>query len=59
VLAIAGARDEGYVRAAERIADTAPNGRAAIVEDAGHAAHLQQPEAVARLIEELVAEAHG
>ena len=51
VLAIAGARDEGYVAAAERIADVAPRGRAAIVEDAGHAAHLQRPQRVAELIE--------
>ena len=51
VLAIAGARDEGYVAAAQRIADVAPRGRAAIVEDAGHAAHLQRPERVAELIE--------
>jgi 2-succinyl-6-hydroxy-2,4-cyclohexadiene-1-carboxylate synthase len=51
VLAIAGARDEGYVAAAQRIADTAPRGRAAIVEDAGHAAHLQRPQRVAELIE--------
>jgi 2-succinyl-6-hydroxy-2,4-cyclohexadiene-1-carboxylate synthase len=51
VLAIAGARDEGYVAAAQRIADLAPQGRAAIVADAGHAAHLQQPERVAELIE--------
>lgn len=50
VLAIAGARDEGYVRAAQRMADVAPRGRAAIVEDAGHAAHLQRPERVAELI---------
>jgi 2-succinyl-6-hydroxy-2,4-cyclohexadiene-1-carboxylate synthase len=50
VLAIAGARDEGYVAAAERIADVAPRGRAAIVEDAGHAAHLQRPERVAELV---------
>jgi 2-succinyl-6-hydroxy-2,4-cyclohexadiene-1-carboxylate synthase len=54
VLAIAGARDEGYVAAAERIADVAPRGRAAIVEDAGHAAHLQRPERVAELIEEFL-----
>jgi 2-succinyl-6-hydroxy-2,4-cyclohexadiene-1-carboxylate synthase len=54
VLAIAGARDEGYVAAAERIADTAPRGRAAIVEDAGHAAHLQRPQRVAELIEEFL-----
>jgi 2-succinyl-6-hydroxy-2,4-cyclohexadiene-1-carboxylate synthase len=50
VLAIAGARDEGYVRAAQRMADVAPRGRAAIVEDAGHAAHLQRPQRVAELI---------
>ena len=54
VLAIAGARDEGYVEAAERIADVAPRGRAAIVEDAGHAAHLQRPQRVAELIEEFL-----
>jgi 2-succinyl-6-hydroxy-2,4-cyclohexadiene-1-carboxylate synthase len=50
VLAIAGARDEGYVAAAERIADIAPHGRAAIVADAGHAPQLQRPEEVADLI---------
>jgi 2-succinyl-6-hydroxy-2,4-cyclohexadiene-1-carboxylate synthase len=50
LLAIAGARDEGYSTAARRLADTAPRGRAAIVEDAGHAPHLQQPDAVARLL---------
>ena len=50
VLAIAGARDEGYTSAAQKIAATAPNARAAIVADAGHAAHLQQPEEVAGLI---------
>lgn len=54
VLAIAGARDEGYVAAAQRIADVAPRGRAAIVEGAGHAAHLQRPERVAELIEEFL-----
>jgi 2-succinyl-6-hydroxy-2,4-cyclohexadiene-1-carboxylate synthase len=50
VLAIAGNRDDGYVRAARRIADTAPHGRAAVVEEAGHAAHLQRPDDVARLV---------
>jgi 2-succinyl-6-hydroxy-2,4-cyclohexadiene-1-carboxylate synthase len=54
VLAIAGARDDGYVAAARRIADVAPRGRAAIVEDAGHAAHLQRPHRVAELIEEFL-----
>jgi 2-succinyl-6-hydroxy-2,4-cyclohexadiene-1-carboxylate synthase len=56
VLAIAGARDEGYSSAAQKIAATAPHGRAQIVADAGHAAHLQQPEAVASLIEHFRAE---
>ena len=47
VLALAGARDERYSAAAQRLADAAPDGRAAIVPDAGHAPQLQQPEAVA------------
>ena len=54
VLAIAGARDEGYTAAAERIADTAPRGRAAIVEEAGHAPQLQRPAEVAQLITEFL-----
>ena len=52
LLAIAGARDDGYTRAAKRIASTAPNGRLAIVEEAGHAPQLQRPDEVARLISE-------
>jgi len=47
VLALAGARDERYSAAAQRMADAVPDGRAAIVPDAGHAPQLQQPEAVA------------
>lgn len=43
VLALAGARDERYRRAARRIAADAPDGYAAVVENAGHAAHLQRP----------------
>jgi 2-succinyl-6-hydroxy-2,4-cyclohexadiene-1-carboxylate synthase len=50
LLAIAGSRDDGYVRAANKIADTAPNARAQIVENAGHAPHLQRPEEVASAI---------
>jgi 2-succinyl-6-hydroxy-2,4-cyclohexadiene-1-carboxylate synthase len=57
LLAIAGARDEGYTAAAKRIAATAPRARAAIVEEAGHAAHLQRPDEVARLISEFLDEA--
>lgn len=54
LLAIAGARDDGYSAAAKRIASTAPRGQVAIVEEAGHAAHLQQPERVASLIAEFL-----
>jgi 2-succinyl-6-hydroxy-2,4-cyclohexadiene-1-carboxylate synthase len=54
LLAVAGARDEGYVAAAQRMADVAPRGRAAIVEDAGHAAQLQRPDLVAELIAEFI-----
>jgi 2-succinyl-6-hydroxy-2,4-cyclohexadiene-1-carboxylate synthase len=54
LLAIAGARDDGYVRAARRIAETAPHGRAAIVPEAGHAPQLQRPEETARLIVEFL-----
>jgi 2-succinyl-6-hydroxy-2,4-cyclohexadiene-1-carboxylate synthase len=58
LLAIAGARDDGYTAAAKRIAATAPQGRAVIVEDAGHAAHLQQPQRVADLITEFLERLH-
>ena len=54
VLAIAGARDEAYSAAAQRIAATAKRGRAAIVENAGHAPQLQQPQAVAKLLTDFV-----
>jgi 2-succinyl-6-hydroxy-2,4-cyclohexadiene-1-carboxylate synthase len=50
LLALAGARDATYAGVAERMAETAPDGRMALVEDAGHAAHLQQPEAFTRQV---------
>ena len=50
LLAIAGERDSAYVAAAERLAALAPRGRAAAVPGAGHAAHLERPEAVAELV---------
>jgi pimeloyl-ACP methyl ester carboxylesterase len=54
LLAIAGARDDGYTAAAKRIASVAPNARAAVVENAGHAPQLQRPDAVAELIAEFL-----
>ena len=50
VLAVAGEHDAKYVDVAERMAAQLPLGRAAIVPGAGHAAHLEEPEAVARLL---------
>ena len=57
LLAIAGARDDGYSAAAKRIGSLAPNARAAIVAEAGHAPQLQQPDEVARLITEFLEQA--
>lgn len=44
ILALAGSRDERYRRAARRVAAEAPNAYAAVIENAGHAAHLQHPD---------------
>ena len=50
LLAVAGARDEGYSAAARRMAELAPSGQAAFVAEAGHAPQLQQPAELARLV---------
>ncbi len=54
LLALAGARDGRYLEASRRLGAAVPNGRARVVEDAGHAAHLQQPAAVAALLAEFL-----
>jgi 2-succinyl-6-hydroxy-2,4-cyclohexadiene-1-carboxylate synthase len=56
LLALAGERDERYVAAARRIARLVPRGAARTVAGAGHAAHLERPEAVAALVLELLDE---
>ena len=45
LLALAGERDPRYVEAAARMAAVAVSGRARIIERAGHAAHLERPDA--------------
>jgi 2-succinyl-6-hydroxy-2,4-cyclohexadiene-1-carboxylate synthase len=55
LLALAGVRDEAYARAAERMAAAAPRGRFSLIEHAGHAAQLQRPADVARLLAEFAA----
>jgi 2-succinyl-6-hydroxy-2,4-cyclohexadiene-1-carboxylate synthase len=47
LLALAGDRDTRYAEAAERMAALAPHGRARTIPGAGHAAHLEQPDAFA------------
>jgi len=50
VLAMAGSRDTKFVALARRIATLSTHGRLAIIAEAGHSAHLEQPEVVAREI---------
>jgi 2-succinyl-6-hydroxy-2,4-cyclohexadiene-1-carboxylate synthase len=59
VLALAGERDERYRQAGRRIALLAPHGDALPVVGAGHAAQLERPEAVARLVLEFLDEHLG
>ena len=50
VLLIVGARDEKYVDIAQRMADHIPDVRVEVIEDTGHACHLERPERVAHLL---------
>jgi 2-succinyl-6-hydroxy-2,4-cyclohexadiene-1-carboxylate synthase len=50
-LAFAGSRDEKFSREAVAIADSVVHGQCASVANASHAAHLEQPEQVAALVE--------
>jgi 2-succinyl-6-hydroxy-2,4-cyclohexadiene-1-carboxylate synthase len=50
VLAMAGTRDTKFVALARRIAALSTTGRLALIADAGHSAHLEQPDAVAQEI---------
>ena len=59
VLAMAGDRDRRYGDAARRIAREVPDGRAEIVEHAGHAPQLQQPDAVARVLTDFLDQHFG
>jgi 2-succinyl-6-hydroxy-2,4-cyclohexadiene-1-carboxylate synthase len=50
VLALAGESDHTYRAASERIASLVPRGSAGVIPGAGHAAHLEAPDAVADAI---------
>ena len=47
---VAGQLDHGYVASTRRLASTVVNGRVEVVLRAGHAAHLERPEAFARIL---------
>jgi pimeloyl-ACP methyl ester carboxylesterase len=49
-LLLAGAEDPRYVEFARRLATLIPRSRAVVVPEAGHAVHLEQPEATASLL---------
>ena len=59
VLVLAGDRDQRYSEAARRIAREVPDGRAEIIEHAGHAPQLQQPDAVARVLADFLDQHFG
>lgn len=50
VTLVAGERDDKFRAIAERMATTIPDARLVVVAGAGHAAHLEQPSAVAKAI---------
>jgi 2-succinyl-6-hydroxy-2,4-cyclohexadiene-1-carboxylate synthase len=54
-LALAGDADTKFTAEARAIADTVVDGHFAAIEDAGHAAHLEQPERTAEAIEGFLA----
>jgi 2-succinyl-6-hydroxy-2,4-cyclohexadiene-1-carboxylate synthase len=47
---VAGQLDHGYVASARRLASIVPNSRVEVVLRAGHAVHLERPEAFARVL---------
>jgi 2-succinyl-6-hydroxy-2,4-cyclohexadiene-1-carboxylate synthase len=59
VLAVSGAIDTRYTELALRIARSVPDGRAAVVEGAGHAPQLQRPSVVAEVLRDFLDEHLG
>nr|MBA2624375.1 alpha/beta fold hydrolase [Acidimicrobiia bacterium] len=58
VLVVAGARDPAYAALGERLVSALPNASLALVPDAGHAAHLEQPDGFLAVLRPWLA-AHG
>lgn len=58
-LLVAGERDAKFAALAERMAQRIPPARVGLVENAGHAVHLERPEPFARVVERFLAAHHG
>ena len=50
VLCVVGEEDAKFRALAERMVAALPHGELACIQSAGHAAHLEQPEAFARIV---------
>ncbi len=55
-LIIAGERDRKFLDASRHLADTIPNSRMAVIENAGHMVNLEQPDEFNRLVLEFMSE---
>ena len=55
VLLIAGANDEKFAGEALEMGLSLPDAHVALIPDAGHAAHLEQPDAVGRIVLDFLA----
>ena len=58
-LVVAGALDTKYVAISAELAERMPNARRALIEGAGHAVHLEAPEALARVVAAFVRDIEG
>lgn len=60
VLVLAGERDDKFSALARRLADgIGPNARSVLVSDAGHAAHLEQPDQFLSILEDFLSARNG
>jgi pimeloyl-ACP methyl ester carboxylesterase len=54
LLAVAGGRDARYTRIAREIAAAAPDGRAIVIEDAGHNLVLEAPDRLGTVVDTFI-----
>jgi 2-succinyl-6-hydroxy-2,4-cyclohexadiene-1-carboxylate synthase len=59
IAAVAGALDDTYIDVVDRLAASNPRIRAHRVENAGHAAHVERPDAVAEVVADAIVEQEG